>query len=280
MRVRGCVQDIRMAFFREEPQGRSQAAVQRSGRMTAGVPPFRTMRLFYPKLSVLSTAFPNVFILSAKNVRFFARLPRRRACGIMVPFHTKEGRACARPSRRGPYHVRRGTPGPSAGAVYHRGVGHHVFVHIGAAARFCAAGDPHHSHGAGHRGADRGAAPAAATEKPPPRMALRRGGADGRIAVFSAGKLRADLHLFGQLQRDHLHRAVLRGHCGAAVSGRRADGAQLLRGLRGGHCGHRAAFLQRAGAQPQPPGRPSVPAGRHVLGRVQRVPQEDRNLRL
>ena len=60
--------------------------------------------------------------------------------------------------------------------------------------------------------------------------------------------------LFGPLQRDHLHRAVFCGHCGQAVSGRRADGAQLLCWLCGGHRGHRAFVLQRAGTQPQPPG--------------------------
>ena len=85
-------------------------------------------------------------------------------------------------------------------------------------------------------------------------MALCRRGADGRVDVLSSGKLRADLHLFGQLQRDHLHRAVFCGHCGQAVSGRRADGAQLLCWLCGGHRGHRAFVLQRAGTQPQPPG--------------------------
>ena len=39
-----------------------------------------------------------------------------------------------------------------------------------------------------------------------------------------------------------------------AVPGRRADGAQLLCWLCGGHRGHRAFVLQRAGTQPQPPG--------------------------
>ena len=40
----------------------------------------------------------------------------------------------------------------------------------------------------------------------------------------------------------------------AIVPGRRADGAQLLCWLCGGHRGHRAFVLQRAGTQPQPPG--------------------------
>ena len=84
-----------MAFFQGEPQSRRQAAVQRSGRMVTRVPPFRTMRLFYLKINVLSTAFPNVFIFIVKNVRFF-----ESACPTAGPVvswsHSKEGRTHAR----------------------------------------------------------------------------------------------------------------------------------------------------------------------------------------
>ena len=79
-------------------------------------------------------------------------------------------------------------------------------------------------------------------------------GLTGVVPVFPSGKLRPHLHLFGQLQRHHLHRAVFRCHRGAPVSARRADGPQLLRGLCGGHCRHRAAFLQRPVPAPQPLG--------------------------
>ena len=158
VRVRGCIQGIRMAFFQGEPQSRRQAAVQRSGRMVARFPPFRTMRLFYLKLSALSTAFPNIFVFVVKNVSFLNLLAPLPGLWYHVPIRKKAIRMRAVPEARRPFHVRRGTPGPSARPVYHHGVGHHVFIHIGAAARFYAAGNPHHPHGAGHRGADCGAA--------------------------------------------------------------------------------------------------------------------------